>query len=280
MAQVVQFEDFTVDLRAGEIHRRGCKIKLQEKPFQILGLLLDRPGEVVTREELRAKLWPQGVFVDFDHSLKTALSKLRNALGDDARHPRFVETLPRRGYRFLAPVERSTGYSLIPRWLQSDRVIVAVLPFEDYSPGQHPGHLAESITEELTTWLGGLNPRRIGVLARHSVLRFQGGAAAIESIAQALHVSYLIAGTVRCAGGRARVTAQLIRASDQTHAWAASYEQAVDDILTLAAQVAESIAKEIVIRLIPIEIYTDTRRWGTWDRSDTLHEPAQTSYKA
>ena len=100
----VQFGVFEVDLRAGELRRNGSKVKLQEQPFQILSLLLEHPGEVVTREELQNKLWPADTFVDFDHSLNAAIRRLRDALGDSAESPRFVETVARRGYRFLAPV--------------------------------------------------------------------------------------------------------------------------------------------------------------------------------
>jgi cholera toxin transcriptional activator len=101
-----------VDLAAGELRKNGARIRLQEQPFQILVLLLERPGEVVTREELRQKLWPADTFVDFDHSLNTAVNKLREALGDSASSPRYVETLARRGYRFLAPAQRSATHSL------------------------------------------------------------------------------------------------------------------------------------------------------------------------
>ncbi|HSA93477.1 MAG TPA: winged helix-turn-helix domain-containing protein, partial [Terriglobales bacterium] len=101
---VIRFGVYSADLRAGELRKNGAKVKLQEQPFQILTMLLERPGEVVTREELRKRLWPADTFVDFDHSLNTAVKKLREALGDDADNPRFVETLPRRGYRFIAPV--------------------------------------------------------------------------------------------------------------------------------------------------------------------------------
>ena len=101
---VVRFGVFEVDLRAGELRKGGLKVRLQEKPFQVLEMLLERPGEIVTREELQKKLWPENTFVDFDHSMNTAVTKLREALGDTADNPRFVETLARRGYRFIAPV--------------------------------------------------------------------------------------------------------------------------------------------------------------------------------
>ena len=103
--KIVRFGVFAVDLAAGELRKNGVRIRLQEQPFQVLVFFLERPGEVVTREELRQKLWPADTFVDFDHSLNTAVNKLREALGDSASRPRYVETLARRGYRFLAPVE-------------------------------------------------------------------------------------------------------------------------------------------------------------------------------
>jgi cholera toxin transcriptional activator len=104
--RIVRFGVFEVDLAAGELRKSGGRIRLQEQPFQVLAFLLERPGEVVTREEIQQKLWPADTFVDFDHSLNTAVNKLREALGDSASSPRYVETLARRGYRFLAPVER------------------------------------------------------------------------------------------------------------------------------------------------------------------------------
>ena len=102
-----QFGDFMVDCRAGELYRRGKKVKVQFQPMQILLALLEKPGDIVTREELRQKIWPADTFVDFEHSLNTAIKKLRQALGDRAGKSKFVETLPRRGYRFLPAVESS-----------------------------------------------------------------------------------------------------------------------------------------------------------------------------
>jgi DNA-binding winged helix-turn-helix (wHTH) protein len=111
---VRKFADFVVDPRAGELFRRGKKIKLQHQPTQVLLALLEKPGEIVTREELRQKIWSEDTFVDFEHSLNTAIKKLRLALGDRATNSKFVETLPRRGYRFLAKVEEN-GEMPVPR---------------------------------------------------------------------------------------------------------------------------------------------------------------------
>src|SRR4051812_48182167 len=105
----VRFGTFEADLESGELRRGGIRLKLQEQPFQLLAMFLERPGEVVTRESVRARLWPADTFVDFDHSLNTAIKKLRQALGDSAENPRFIETLARRGYRFIAPVAPLLG---------------------------------------------------------------------------------------------------------------------------------------------------------------------------
>jgi DNA-binding winged helix-turn-helix (wHTH) protein len=104
---VLRFDVFQVDLRAGELYKAGRKIKLQILPFQALVILLERPGEVVTRKEFEKRLWPEDTFVDFDHSLNTAVKKLRQALGDDKNKPRFVETLPKRGYRFIGNLQHA-----------------------------------------------------------------------------------------------------------------------------------------------------------------------------
>jgi cholera toxin transcriptional activator len=104
-SRIIRFGVFEADLAAGELRKKGLKIRLQDQPFQVLAALLARPGEAVTREQLRERIWPSDTFVDFDHSLNTAVNKIREALGDSAANPRFVETLAKRGYRFIAPVQ-------------------------------------------------------------------------------------------------------------------------------------------------------------------------------
>ena len=106
---MVRFENFDLDMQTGELRRNGTRIRLQDQPFQILALLLERAGEVVTREELQRTLWAADTFVDFDNGLNIAAKKLRVALGDDAETPRYIETLPRRGYRFIAQVNFDTA---------------------------------------------------------------------------------------------------------------------------------------------------------------------------
>jgi DNA-binding winged helix-turn-helix (wHTH) protein len=113
-SRLVQFGDFAIDPRAGELFKKGAKIKLQQQPFQVLAILLERPGDLVTREELRERIWPADTFVDFDHSLNTAVKKLRQALGDGSKKPRFVETLPRKGYRFLGTIKSGGKREAVP----------------------------------------------------------------------------------------------------------------------------------------------------------------------
>ena len=126
--RILCFGSFEIDILSGELRRQGLKIKLQDQPFRLLVLLVGRAGDVVTREEVREKLWPANTYVDFDHSLNTAVRKLREALGDSAEAPRYVETLARRGYRFIVPVAprqtaqvaRSTPRALPPVPVSSD----------------------------------------------------------------------------------------------------------------------------------------------------------------
>src|SRR5437016_14537435 len=113
-AQIVRFGVFEADLRTGELHKNGVKVPLQGQPFQVCAILLEHSGRLVTREELRQKVWPEDTFVDFDQALNTAITKIRLALGDDADNPRFVATLPRRGYRFIAPVEKPASRAPSP----------------------------------------------------------------------------------------------------------------------------------------------------------------------
>jgi len=107
----VRFGEFEVDLRSGELHSSGNKVRIQDQPFKVLSILLEQPNQVVTREELQKRIWPEENFGDFDHAVNVAVAKLRTALGDSADTPRYVETIPRRGYRLIAPIERDPTVS-------------------------------------------------------------------------------------------------------------------------------------------------------------------------
>lgn len=289
-AQLVRrskFGAFEADPRSGELVKNGRRVRLQEQPFQLLSALLDRPGEVVTREELRVLLWPQTV-VDYDHGLNKAVSKVREALGDSAESPRFVETVARRGYRFLADVtvidenlpqepdhalpapavEISTPplarraqrllvwsgaalflaslliASVLTLW-PGPRVIrsLAVLPLANTSNDPSQEFFADGMTDELITQLGKVNTLR--VISRTSAMTYKGAHKPLATIARELNVDAVIEGSVTRAGDRMRISTQLIRAPDDEHVWANSYEGDVRDALTLQDRVAQAVAEQV-----------------------------------
>ena len=244
--QTVSFGVFEVDLRTGELRKRGVKIKLQEKPFQILAALLVSPGQTVTREELRQKLWPSGTYVDFDRSLNTGLRKLREALEDSADNPRFIETLPKRGYRFIAPVSQPQG-SL----RSGEKLMLAVLPFENLSGSSEEDYFADGLTEELICELGQLNPKYLGVIARTSAIQYKGTKKLIDEIARELNVQYVLEGSVRRERTRVRIAAQLIEAQGQTHHWSASYDRELGDSLAVQRDVARRVGQALAVELLP-----------------------------
>src|SRR5258706_6979960 len=152
--RLLRFESFELDVRSRELRKGKERIRLQEQPFEILRLMLERAGDVVTRDELRQRLWPDGTFVDFEHSLNAAMKRLRAALGDDADNPRFVETLPRRGYRFIAPVGASAqaagaAAAGAPRAAIPYLARVAVLPFSNLSGDSSQQYFSDGLTEEM-----------------------------------------------------------------------------------------------------------------------------------
>ncbi len=241
----IRFGVFELDLRAGELRRCGVKLKLQDKPLALLAILLERPGEVVTREELREKLWPADTFVDFDHSLSIAVHKLRTILGDNADNPRFIETLARRGYRFVAPVHTRTLTGEAPRRM------IAVLAFVNLGGDPQQEYFVDGLTEEMITQLGRLNPRRLGVIARASAMAYRQTTKSVAEIGYELGVEYILEGSVRRANDRVRITAQLVRVEDQTHLWAETYDRKLEDVFAIQTDVAERIARSLAVELLP-----------------------------
>ena len=250
----VRFGVFEADLKTGELRKHGLKIKLQQQPFQILVTLLERPGEVVTREDLRLKLWPADTHVDFYSSLKTAINKVREALGDSAENPRFIETLNRRGYRFIAPVSGMTP-AIPPERSQTGRITVAVLPFNELNAAperRDRQDFSDGLTEEMTTELGRLHPKRLGVISRISAMKYKHSGKGIDEIGRELGVDYILEGSVRRADERVRVNVQLIQVSNQTHLWADTFERLCTDtdVLTTQKQVARRFAHSLAVELL------------------------------
>jgi TolB-like protein/Tfp pilus assembly protein PilF len=237
----VRFGSFEIDEIAGELCKDGAKIRLQEQPFQILQILLEQPGEVVTREEIRKRVWPSDTFVDFDHGINNAIKRLREALGDTAETPRFIETLPRRGYRFIAELESKE--KRIPS--------LVVLPLENLSHDPEQQYFADGLTEALITSLAKISALR--VVSRTTAMHYKNTRQPLPLIARELGVEIVVEGTVLRSGDRVRISVQLIEAQTDTHLWAESYDHELQDILTLQADVAQAVAREVQVKLTPQE---------------------------
>jgi len=278
-AGLLRFGSFALDVRSRELRTGQTCVRLQEQPFEILRMMLERPGDVVTRDELQRRLWPDGTFVDFEHSLNAAVKRLRAALGDDADHPRFVETLPRRGYRFIGALASDRGATAatgVPR--------VAVLPFANLSEDPSQEYFTDGLTEEMIAQLGQRCRGRIGVVARWSSMVFKGSTARAREIGRTLRADYLLEGGVRREGDRVRVTARLIETAGETHLWADTYERHLTDCLSVQADVAARIAESLAVELVPessspghgvagsamaYQEYLKGRfHWNQWNRPD------------
>ena len=241
------FGDFEFDSRARQLRKHGHTIRLHGQPLEILGLLLERPAQVVLREELRARLWPQDTFVDFEHSLNAAVNKLREALDDDANNPRFIETVPRRGYRFISAVGPHDSQNLLREWSSPRIQSLVVLPLENLSNDPEQEYFADGMTDQLITNLAQISALK--VISRTSAIRYKGTTKSLPEIARELHVDAVVEGAVMWVGGRVRISAQLIEGPTDYHLWAASYERDLRDVLSMQEEVTRAIASEIRVNL-------------------------------
>ena len=306
LQETIYFERFELDPGAFELRRDGQLIKLERIPLQLLLLLAENRQRLVTREEILHVIWGENVFVDADNSINTAVRKARQALKDDPENPRFLRTVPGKGYRFtaevksvtstvspeeLASVEQLPQESPAPanddpdvpsplrnKWAiltiigvivvvgavlmlrsrpntppqpSTRKAMLAVLPFVNLSGNPGEDYLADGMTEELITQLGGLDPNRLGVIARTSSMQYKGAPKSAAQVAHELGVDYVLEGSVRWNDQRVRVTAQLIQASDQTHLWAADFDRDPGDVLRLQSDLALAISNKIELTLSP-----------------------------
>ena len=281
----IRFAVFELDLESGELRKYGVKIKLQQKPFQILALLLERSGEVVTREELQRQLWPSDVFVDFESGLNNAVKKLRAALGDSAETPRFVETVARHGYRFLVTPQPSDRTPTLPPapsrtsrisriwmaatlvalmallatiWIAHQRALhpasiaseihkIAVLPLENLSHDEQQEYFADGMTDAIIDQLARV--RGLTVISRTSTMLYKKARKPLPQIARELGVDTVVEGTVLRSGNRVRVSAQLIDATTDRHLLSRTFERDLEDVLQLQQDVARAVAEQITSSL-------------------------------
>jgi TolB-like protein/DNA-binding winged helix-turn-helix (wHTH) protein/tetratricopeptide (TPR) repeat protein len=285
----VRFGVFELDVRAGDLRKGGRKVKLEGQPLQILTLLLERPGELVTREELKRALWSADTFVDFELSINAAVKRLRQALDDSADTPRYVETLPRRGYRFIYPITetRAAGVGaqsslpkpkprrvaiiatlavllaamlamlvaarrrpLGPRPAESIRSI-AVLPLENLTGDPQEEAFVDGLHDELITQLAQIGS--ISVTSRTSVMRYRKQNTPLPEIADDLGVDGIIEGAVRRNGDHFYLTVQLIAGRSDRHIWAQSYDRALPAMAGLPSEVVRNVAGTLRVNLTPQE---------------------------
>lgn len=304
-----RFGPFDIAVKSREVLKHGTKIRLRPQTFQVLVLLLERAGDVVTREELRNRVWSADTFVDFEHGLNTAIKELRGKLSDSATEPRYIETLPKLGYRFIAAVEveagvpepaaeqeqpeiaESTGvetplnlagaparraawkwavaagaiviaaavWIAIAKWPRKqltqttsqpkNRVLLAVLPFDNLTGDASQEYFSDGLTEELIAQIGRLDTKEYGVIARTSVMRYKHSAAKTDQIGRELGVRYLVEGSVRRDSNQVRINAELIDTEAQTPVWTKEYDRDVTSLLSLQEEIADEITDSIQLTL-------------------------------
>jgi TolB-like protein/DNA-binding winged helix-turn-helix (wHTH) protein/Flp pilus assembly protein TadD len=291
IAGVIRFGVFEVDLRSGHLRKRGVRVPLQEQPFRILARLLEHPGELVTREVLRQDLWPADTFVDFEHGLNAAVKRLRDALGDSAESPRLVETLPRRGYRFIAPVDgvvRQAEDGVLRRQALRRGLLAAAgvlllaalsawaagwLPSRDARHGRATGEfpyprtavavlpLENRSTDPAFAYLaGGLHDELLTQLSkvsaistrgRASVREYAGTSKSTRQIAEELRVGALVTASVQVVRDRLRINVELVDAATGQPLWTERYDRSLDDVFAVQSDIAQQIVSAIGAALGP-----------------------------
>jgi len=286
-----QVGNWLVQPKVNTISGNGKTAHVEPKAMQVLMFLAEHAGDVIAKERIIQAVWAD-TFVT-DDVLTRAISELRKAFEDDPHEPRFIQTIPKGGYRLIAPVEPvgatrgvQTSREGLPRPYKvaalmaaasagivvvilalniaglrdrlfprpappSGKVRLVVLPFENLSGDPEQEYFSDGMTEEMTAQLGQLSPERLAVIGRATAMTYKRAKKSIDQIGSELHVQYVLEGSVRRAGDRVRVTAQLIEVGDQTHVWAESYERDLRDVLALQNDVAQAITNEIKIKLTP-----------------------------
>ena len=244
------FGRFRLDPRAGTDGWHARSTPDSESDSSLLSFLAARPGEVVTKDELFGAVWPETTVGDA--ALVTCIQELRKALRDDARRPRYIETLHRRGYRFIAKAAPSTASDAKRGSLPlPDRPSIAVLPFANMSGDPHQENFADGISDNLITGLAHI--RWLFVIARNSSFVYKQRAVNVSEVARTLGVRYVLEGSVRRAGTRLRITAQLVDAVSGGHHWAERYDREIGDIFAVQDELTRSVAGAIEPHLLAAE---------------------------
>ncbi|MGH8337069.1 MAG: winged helix-turn-helix domain-containing protein, partial [Gammaproteobacteria bacterium] len=225
----IQFGPFELDIGGYRLTRAGKSVRLERIPMDLLILVAQARGQLVSRDEIIQRLCGKAAYVDTENGINTAVRKIRRALGEDAESPEYLETVVGKGYRFrYAEPPSANPVRADPL---DPRIMLAVLPFENLSgdPGQE--YFSDGLTEETIARLGQMAPETLGVIARTSAMAYKQTRKTVAQIGAELNVRYVLEGSVRRESERVRITAQLIRVQDQTHLWAQSFDTKLDSLL-------------------------------------------------
>jgi TolB-like protein/DNA-binding winged helix-turn-helix (wHTH) protein/Flp pilus assembly protein TadD len=304
-----RFGDFVLDVAAYELRRNGHRVRLERQPMDLLILLVGRPGQLVSRTEIVDALWAKDVFVDVENGVNTAIRKLRQALRDAPDRPTYIETVPGKGYRFIAAVEESRdegsvvvaaespvggtaaaasasvavpkpvadertagrrasarvvvavlavtalAAALLWAWKRPPesvtRVTIAVLPFDNLNGDPETDYLASGLTEDTIVSLGRIDPERVAVIGRTSMIAYSGTTKSLAEIGRELGSDYLVESSLRAESNHLRITARLIRVRDQVQVWSDSFDRNTSSILGLQQEISSVIAEQVRTRLSP-----------------------------
>ena len=275
--QRIRFGLYEFNPATNELRREGNPVRLAAQPAQVLGVLLSHAGEVVTRETLRQAVWGNDTFVDFDSGLNFCITQIRSALGDSADSPRFVKTVPKRGYQFIAPTGAPAGPLPVPGrrreirrliapallvglmaaiallyshpWTAKPGLRVAVVRFDNETGNAEYDHFADALTDSVTAELTAAAKDRYSVIGNAAILRAPRNQRDLKAIGASLGASYVILGQVQESPLGIRVLAHLIRVPEQTHIRVASLERKVNDLKEMQTELALTIADQFAPRL-------------------------------
>jgi len=242
--RLVKFGIFEADLASREIRKNGARIRLQDQPFQVLAVLLEKPGGVVTRDELRQQIWPSDTFIDFDKGLNVAINKIREALGDSAESPRFVETLPRRGYRFLAPLD-GTHEDPPKRGAPIDSI--AVLPLANSSPDLDTECIAVGIPGNIIHRLSEIPGLR--VISWNSVSCDKNQDTDPQAIGRRFNVRSLLVGRIWVRANKLRLHVDLVDTTNGEELWGEQYDRDLSEIFALQDEIAREVSQKLRLKL-------------------------------
>jgi DNA-binding winged helix-turn-helix (wHTH) protein/TolB-like protein len=280
-----RFGLFEFDTATRELRREGVLVRLQSQPAQVLSCLVERDGEVVSRESLREAVWGNGTFVDFERGLNFCIAQIRSALNDDSTAPRYVRTIPKRGYQFIAPVEHISaapeqleapsanrrfstkavavscalvllaiafcaGYRLRSRQVSKQSPIVAVVRFDNETGDASMVRFSDGLTDNLVEQLTTLSRQRYAVIGNARILRLPRDQRDLRAIAESLHAQYVVLGQVQGNGAQTRILAHLIRLPDQTHLWVARMDRPSTHPLDVQLEAAQKIAADFSLLVV------------------------------